>query len=171
MTTLVLTADLCDEFGAEVRALPPIFQSFGTLRHFHGRVRTVRVAGDNGLVRRLLAGDGAGQVLVVDGGGSTACALLGDQIAALTVQNGWSGVVIYGCVRDADGIDALPVAVRALGTMPVRPATAGAGEVDVAVNIAGVAVVPGDYVYADRDGILVAGRELRGEGSGMRGAG
>jgi regulator of ribonuclease activity A len=162
MTTTIVTADLCDEFGAEVRALPPIFHAFGTLRHFHGRVRTVRVAGDNGLVRSLLSGDGVGQVLVVDGGGSAACALLGDQIAALTVQNGWSGVIIYGCIRDADGVDALPVAVRALGTMPVRPATGGAGAVDVAVNIAGVAIAPGNYIYADRDGILVAERALRG---------
>ena len=158
--THIATADLCDNFGAELRALPPIFRAFGAREHFHGRVRTVRVSGDNGLVRTLLSTDGTGNVLVVDGGGSTACALLGDQLATLAVHNHWSGVVIFGCIRDAAGVDALPVAVRALGTMPVRPATAGAGDVDVSVRIAGVEIKPGDYVYADRDGIVVAERDL-----------
>jgi regulator of ribonuclease activity A len=156
----IATADLWDEFGGELRALPPIFQSFGARRHFAGRVRTVRVAGDNGLVRKLLSSDGADQVLVVDGGGSTACALLGDQIATLAVQNHWSGVLIYGCIRDADGVDALQIAVRALATMPARPETGGVGEVDTPVMIAGIEIMPGDYLYADRDGIVVAEREL-----------
>lgn len=150
------TADLCDAFGTELSVLEPLFGNFGARREFWGEAATVRVFEDNVLVRAQLEQPGNGRVLVVDGGGSLRCALLGDQLAALAVKNGWSGVIVNGCIRDAREIATLDLGVRALNTHPRKSRKLGQGEAGVTVSFAGVTIAPGNVVYADEDGILVA---------------
>ena len=154
------TTDLCDEFGDEVRVAQPLFWDYGGASSFRGPVSTVRVFEDNVLVRGALEEAGRGRVLVVDGGGSTRCALVGDQLAALAHENGWAGIVVNGCIRDSAEISRIPVGVKALNTLPRRSAKEGTGERDVPVGFAGVELFPGEYLYADEDGIVVADRDL-----------
>ena len=154
------TADLCDEFPDDVRLAEPILESYGATGTFGGCVRTVRVFEDNVLVKEILLEPGNGDVLVVDGGGSTRCALMGGDIAQLAAANGWSGVVIYGCVRDTHEIDACALGVRAIASCPRKSTKRGLGEKDVPLFFAGVDFNPGDYLYADADGLIVAGRSL-----------
>ena len=154
------TPDLCDEFGAEVHVAEPVFRDFGGVEHFAGPIATLRVFEDNALVRQALEMPGGGRVLVVDGGGSLRSALVGGNLAALARENGWSGLVVYGCIRDAAEIAGTPVGVKALHAVPRRSAKAGAGERGVPVAFAGVTFTPGAWLYADRDGIVVADRKL-----------
>jgi regulator of ribonuclease activity A len=148
------TADALDEYGdrALVCLLP--FRSFGAPA-FSGRIATVRCFEDNVLVRTAASEPGDGRVLVVDGGGSIRCALLGDNIAALALEHGWAGVVINGCVRDAAELDALGLGVKALGTNPRPSRKGGEGERDVTVEFGEVTFEPGALLYADEDGIVV----------------
>jgi regulator of ribonuclease activity A len=154
------TPDLCDEFGAEVRVAEPLLRDWGGVERFAGPIATLRVFEDNALVRQALEMPGGGRVLVVDGGGSLQTALVGGNLAALAHQNGWSGVVVYGCIRDAAELASTPVGVKALQAVPRRSARAGAGERGVPVAFAGVTFAPGAWLYADRDGIVVADRKL-----------
>jgi regulator of ribonuclease activity A len=154
------TPDLCDEFGAEVRVAEPLFRDFGGVERFAGPIATLRVFEDNALVRRALEMPGGGRVLVVDGGGSLRSALVGANLAALARENGWSGLVVYGCIRDAAEIASTPVGVKALHAVPRKSAKDGAGERGVPVAFAGVTFTPGAWLYADRDGIVVADRKL-----------
>jgi regulator of ribonuclease activity A len=154
------TPDLCDEFGAEVRVAEPLFRDFGGVERFAGPIATLRVFEDNALVRQALETPGTGRVLVIDGGGSLRSALVGGNLAALAHENGWSGLVVYGCIRDAAEIAGTPVGVKALHAVPRRSAKAGAGERGIPVAFAGVTFAPGAWLYADRDGIVVADRKL-----------
>src|SRR5690349_21658007 len=147
------TADLCDAFSDQVRVAAPMFRDYGGSLAFKGPISTVQVFEDNVLVRAALEEPGAGRVLVVDGGGSLRCALVGDLLAALGQRNGWAGLVIHGCVRDAATVGRLAIGVKALATNPLRSAKQGAGLRDAPVEFAGVAFNPGEYVYADADGI------------------
>ncbi|SFO81553.1 RraA famliy [Saccharomonospora viridis] len=149
------TADLVDEYGDRLRVCDTQFRQFGGRRRFSGRVRTVSCYEDNGLVRELLRTPGDGCVLVVDGGGSVHTALTGDLIAASAVENGWAGLVINGAVRDSAALAELPLGIKALGTNPRKSSKAGRGAVDVAVGFGGVTFVPGDYLYADDDGVVL----------------
>ena len=155
------TCDICDANEDKLAAgtlavLPPVFKSFGKRAAFAGPARTLKLFEDNVLVRAALETPGEGHVLVVDGGGSLRCALVGGNLAKLAQDNGWSGVLVNGCVRDSAEIDACEVGVRALGTHPVRSAKKGDGERNALVCIAGVQIQPGDWLYADHDGIVVA---------------
>jgi regulator of ribonuclease activity A len=150
------TADLVDTHDAEVRLCHLPFQLYGTRRRFHGRIVTVQTFEDNSLVRQTLEADGAGQVLVVDGGGSTRVALLGDMIAELAVAHRWEGVVINGAIRDSVEIGLLDVGVCALGRSPKKSSKTGSGAVGVTVTFGEVEFVPGGAVYVDDDGVLVA---------------
>ncbi len=154
------TADLCDEFGAEVRVAEPLFRDWGGLDRFAGSMATLRVFEDNALVRQALEASGDGRVLVVDGGGSLRTALVGGNLVALAHRNGWSGLVVFGCVRDAAELAATSVGVKALAASPRKSAKAGAGERGIPVAFAGVTFAPGGWLYADRDGIVVADRKL-----------
>jgi regulator of ribonuclease activity A len=154
------TADLCDEFGAEVRVAEPLFRDWGGASSFAGPIQTLRVFEDNALVRAELETPGRGRVLVVDGGGSLRRALVGGNLAALAHRNGWSGIVVHGCIRDTAEVAGTPLGVKALNTIPRKSATAGAGERGVPVTFAGVTFVPGAHLYADRDGIVVFDRDL-----------
>ena len=139
----------------------PVFTHYGGRRAFHGPVRTVRAPEDNTLVRQALEEPGDGAVLVVDGGGSTRVALMGDMLGELAVKNGWAGVVVNGCVRDSAVLGTQAIGVLALGTLPRKSEKQGRGERDVSVEFAGLSVAPGMWLYADADGVLVAPEELR----------
>ena len=159
------TCDLCDaneNLIAEgaLAVLPPVFRSLGKRAAFAGQAATLKVFEDNVLVRTALETPGNGRVLVVDGGGSLRCALVGGNLGKLAEKNGWSGVVVNGCVRDSEELDACDVGFRALALHPQRSVRKGAGDKELQVFIAGVAVRPGDWIYADADGVLVARAKL-----------
>jgi regulator of ribonuclease activity A len=154
------TADLIDDFGDELHSCETQFRQYGARTAFAGPIATVRCHRDNGLVKRILGTPGEGRVLVVDGGGSLASALMGDMIAASAVRNGWAGVVINGAVRDVMALRTLDLGVKALGSNPRKSAKDGAGETGVPVSFGGVEFRPGDHLYSDEDGIVTASRPL-----------
>ena len=156
----IATADLCDAHGENIRVAEPIFNSYGGRAAFAGPIRTLRLLEDNSLVRSALERPGDGAVLVVDGGGSRNCALLGDLLGALAVRNNWAGIVINGCIRDSKQIATMDLGVLALATHPRKSRKQNRGEADVTINIAGIAVAPGNYLYADEDGLIVADTTL-----------
>lgn len=131
------------------------FRQFGAARSFSGEIATVRCFEHNVLLRAQLSSPGKGRVLVVDGGGSFGCALLGDNIAELAVSNGWAGIVVNGCVRDVAALAELAVGIKALGTNPRPSGKDGAGEVDVPVTFGGAEFTPGAMLHADDDGVIV----------------
>ena len=158
---VISTADLCDAHADTLAiAAPLLLRDFGGSLAWCGRIATVKVFEDNVLVRAALDEPADGRVLVVDGGGSLGCALLGDMLAELARKNAWAGVLIYGCIRDAAAIATMPIGVKALATHPRKSMKRGAGERDVAVTFAGVTFTPGAYLYADVDGVIVAPRAL-----------
>ena len=159
------TCDLCDAnaerlAGGSLSVLPPLFIGMGKRRAFAGQAFTLKVFEDNALVRAALETPGQGRVLVVDGGGSLRSALVGGNLASLAADNGWTGIVVFGAVRDLDEIEDCEIGVRALALHPQRSARKGVGDSNVKVMIAGVAVEPGDWIYADADGILVSKDDL-----------
>jgi regulator of ribonuclease activity A len=154
------TADICDRFGDRVAVAEPLFQDLGGRTAFSGPIETVRVVEDNALVRQVLETAGAGRVLVVDGRGSQRCALVGGRLARLAAENGWSGIVVNGCVRDLEELAAADIGVKALAGCPMPPAKTGAGERGVPVSFAGVTFTPGHSLWADRDGVVVGPAEL-----------
>ena len=160
MSTLPATADLYDTHGEDLRVLAPIFRDFGGLQIFAGPVVTLKVHEDNSLVRAALEEPGQGRVLVVVGGGSLRCALVGDNLAALGHKNGWAGLVVYGCIRDAVPISTIAIGVKAIATNPRKSVKKGEGERDVTLRFAEVVIAPGDYLYADIDGVVVANKQL-----------
>jgi regulator of ribonuclease activity A len=155
MPELVPTADLYDEHGEALASCDTQFRQFGGRTRFQGRIVTVRCHEDNALLKRVLQGPGAGQVLVVDGGGSTHCALMGDMIADAAVANGWEGVIIHGVVRDSALLAKLDLGVKALGTNPRKSSKEGTGEHDVPVAFGGAVFTPGALVVSDEDGVVV----------------
>ncbi|WAP59701.1 ribonuclease E activity regulator RraA [Streptomyces sp. S465] len=155
--TPIPTADLVDQYGADLRVCDLQFRQFGGHRGFAGPVRTVSCHEDNGLLRDLLRTPGDGGVLVVDGGGSLRTALVGDLIAGAAQDNGWAGLVLHGAVRDSVALAGLRLGVKALGTIPRKSAKDGAGAVDVPVTFGGVTFHPGDILHADDDGIALLG--------------
>jgi regulator of ribonuclease activity A len=156
------TSDLCDVYKADesVRVLPPVFRDFGARLRFAGPVATVKCFEDNSLVKAAVDAPGLGRVLVVDGGGSLRKALLGGNLGAAAARNGWAGVVIDGAVRDVAELASCDVGIRALAPVPMPTVKRNAGEAGVAVQVQGVWVRPGEWLYADADGILVAARAL-----------
>jgi regulator of ribonuclease activity A len=158
------TCDLCDaqqnDRSGSFRVLPPVLRSFGGRLRFAGPVSTVKCFEDNSLVKAALDEPGAGRVLVVDGGASMRRALVGGNLGAAAARNGWAGVVVDGCVRDAAELALCEVGVRALALMPLPTVKRSQGERDVAVQVQGVWVRPGDWLYADADGIVVGASRL-----------
>ncbi len=158
MSTLSV-ADLCDEHEETIEVCEVQFRDYGARTAFSGPIRTVRCHEDNSLVKSTLATPGDGCVLVVDGGGSLHRALVGDMLAADGVKNGWSGVVVFGAVRDAPVLATLDLGIKALGTNPMRSVKRGAGVVDGPVAFGGVIFRPGDMLHADADGVVVLAAE------------
>jgi len=155
------TADLIDDFGAELQSCETQFRQYGGRLTFAGRIATVRCFQDNALLKRILdEGPGADRVLVVDGGGSLGSALMGDVIAAMAVRQGWSGVVINGAVRDVAALRTMDLGIKALGSNPRKSRKEAAGEGGVPVGFGGVVFHPDHWLYSDEDGIVVATRPL-----------
>jgi len=154
------TADLMDRDDGSLQSCTVQFRSFGRKRRFHGSARTLRTRDDNAQVKALLAQPGNGGILVIDGGGSLRCALLGDQLATLGAANGWSGVIIHGAVRDTAALAGIDLGIKALGSNPRKSAKLGNGAIDGAVTFGDITIRPGDWVYADDDGIVVSPRRL-----------
>ncbi|QQP98653.1 ribonuclease E activity regulator RraA [Lysobacter enzymogenes] len=155
------TCDLCDRHDARVRVLDLPLRDYGGRIAFAGTVSTIKAYEDNSRVREAVAEPGAGRVLVIDGGGSSRRAMLGDQLAALAVDNGWAGVVVFGAIRDSAAIGAMALGVKALGTCPRKTEKSGQGQRDVALAFGGVAIRPGDWVCADEDGVVFADEVLQ----------
>jgi regulator of ribonuclease activity A len=156
----IKTADLYDAHEGEVQVAEPLMRSYGRVAAFGGPLATVKVHEDNSLVRAALSEAGDERVLVIDGGGSLRCALVGDRLAALALENGWAGIIVYGCIRDALEIGQMAIGVQALATHPRKSIKRNEGVRDIIVSFAGVSFSPGAYVYADTDGILVSARAL-----------
>lgn len=154
------TTDLCDAHEADIRVLALPWLDLGGRRAFHGQVSTIKAFEDNSRVREAVAEAGHGRVLVVDGGGSLARAMLGDLLAAKAVENGWEGIVIHGAIRDSAAIATMDLGVKALGRCPRKTEKLGDGRRDVTLEIAGVAVRPGQWLYADEDGVIVSDTPL-----------
>jgi regulator of ribonuclease activity A len=161
-----VTCDLLDDHPEkDLQVVTPsmdgkFFKSYGARQSFAGQVVTVKCFEDNSRVKELLATDGRGKVLVVDGGASMRCALMGDMIAESAVNHHWSGVVIYGCVRDVDAIAELDLGIHALAAIPQKSNRKGIGEVDLTLYFGGVSINSGDYIYADNNGIVIAKEKL-----------
>lgn len=154
------TPDLCDQFADSVCVAEPMFNNYGGRLVFGGPIVTVKCFEDNSYVKEQVEKPGNGRVLVVDGGGSLRRALLGDMLAEKAAKNGWAGLIIYGCIRDVDIIAETDLGVQALATHPMKTDRKGVGELNIAVQFAGVTFKPGDYVYADNNGIVVAEKAL-----------
>jgi regulator of ribonuclease activity A len=152
------TADLCDAHSEEehFQIAEPLFKSYGANPAFWGRITTLKVFEDNVLVRQTLEEKVENRVLVIDGGGSHRCALLGSNLAKLAIDNGWQGIIIYGCLRDSAIIDQLPIGIRALHTHPLKSHKRGLGDRDMLVTFAGVNFKKDHFLYADTDGIIVS---------------
>lgn len=154
------TCDFCDVHKADTsgsfRVLPPVFKRYGGLAAFAGPVSTVKCHEDNTHVKAAVESPGEGRVLVVDGGGSLRRALVGGNLAAAAARNGWAGIVVDGCVRDVAELNAAQVGIVALALIPLPTERRNEGQRDVAVQIQGVRIQPGDWLYADADGIVVS---------------
>lgn len=146
--------------NGDLRALDPIFKIYGQRLAFSGPIVTVKVFEDNVLVRQLLETEGNGRVLVIDGGGSTRCALVGGNLAQWAHDMAWAGIIVNGCIRDVDEINACDIGVRALGSNPLKSNKKAVGEKHVPVQIAGTLIHDGEWLYADSDGILISKTQL-----------
>ena len=155
-----ITPDLCDLHADLVRVLEPMLVNYGGCEVFSGEIVTVKCFEDNSLVKEQLNTPGADKVLVVDGGGSMRRALLGDMIAESAVKQGWQGVIIYGCIRDVSAISEMPLGVQAMACVPVKTEKRGIGDLNVPVCFGGVTFNPGEYVYADSNGVVVSAQPL-----------
>lgn len=154
------TTDLSDAHPGRVRHAESIFADYGGRLAFSGPVETLRVPDDNSLVREAVEGEGRGRVLVVDGGGELTYALFGGNLGKLAEKNGWAGVVIHGCVRDTAELAECDIGIKALAAHPKRSEKRGLGEKNVVLRLAGLTIAPGEWLYADEDGIIVSAQKL-----------
>lgn len=159
MTGVISTPDIADAHPDFVQALELDFRNYGGVSQFCGQAVTIKCHEDNSLVKALVDTPGEGRVIVVDGGGSRRRALLGDMLAEKAASNGWVGLIINGVIRDVDQIGATSLGVQALGTIPLKTEKLGVGQQQIPVHMGGVTVHPGDWIYADNNGVLVATRQ------------
>ncbi len=160
----ISVCDLCDNHEAEfvssnlkqLRLLPDVYKSYGGIASFYGQAHTLRCHEDNSRVREAVAQAGEGRVLVIDGGGMTRRALVGGNLAVIAAKNGWAGILVHGAVRDMAELRQASVGMKALALCPLRTDKRGLGDAAVPVMISGYLVQPGDWVYADEDGVLIS---------------
>jgi regulator of ribonuclease activity A len=160
VNTTVSTPDLSDQFSMEVDIVKPVFTHYGGLKQGYGEIVTVACFEDNSLVAEQLKSPGEGRVLVVDGGGSLRCSLLGDQLASMAIDSGWGPILINGCLRDVGIISPMPIVVMALASIPRKTVKAGKGSLNVPISFAGVTFYPGHHLFVDETGILVSENNL-----------
>ncbi|EGU34845.1 ribonuclease activity regulator protein RraA [Vibrio sp. N418] len=151
-----ITPDICDKFESHVTYVNLPLSHFGRRTAFWGEIVTVRCYHDNSKVREVLSRNGRGKVLVVDGNGSCQKALLGDQLAILAIENDWEGIIVYGAVRDVAMMAEMELGIMALGTCPFKTEKRNVGEIGVTLSLQKQMIQPGDYVYADWNGILTS---------------
>ena len=152
--------DLCDQYGDSLRVLSPMLKNFGGNNCFHGKISTIKCHEDNSFVADAVREEGDGSVLVVDGGGSLRCALLGDNLAAIAASNSWAGIIVFGCVRDVVALKDITLGIQAIAPHPMKSVKRQVGLRDVEVSFGGVSFIPGQYVYADDNGVIVCEDEL-----------
>ncbi len=152
--------DLCDEYPDLVRVMTPMFRNFGAKRSFGGPMTTIKCHEDNSLVAHAVAEPGEGRVLVIDGGGSLRCGLLGDNLALKAAKNGWEGIIVYGCVRDVDALAEIELGIQAITSNPLKSIKREIGLRDEPVTFGGVEFVPGEFVYADNNGVIASAEPL-----------
>ena len=154
------TADLFDAYADQLQVCEPIFLDFGGNTDFCGAIRTLKIFESFAMTKTTLATDGDGCILVIDAGGSLRCAMLGDKLSQLAIDHGWKGILINGCIRDSAAISKLSIGVKALTTNPTRPCFEGESQLDIPVRFAGVTFRPGNFLYADADGVVVSQHNL-----------
>ena len=160
MDIIVSTPDLSDQFDKQINIVKPLFTHYGGLKQGFGQITTIACFEDNSLVAEQVKLPGHGGVLVVDGQASLRCSLLGDQLAAAAIDNGWSAILINGCLRDVEIISPMSLMVMALASIPRKTVKTGKGSLNVPLNFAGVTFYPGHYLFADETGIIVAENNL-----------
>ena len=149
------TCDISDKLHPDVQYLEPIYKSYGAKTSFSGRIVTVKCYEDNSLVETALRTNGKDSVLVIDAGGSMNCAMLGDKRVTDAINNEWEGILVHGLIRDSATINSMEIGVRALGVCPLKSVKKGVGDSNITVNFSGVTFNPGEYLYADEDGVIV----------------
>ena len=154
------TADLWDEHAEHLECSQPIFKMFGLNHSFYGEIVTLKLFEDNSLVRKTLETHGKGKVLVVDGGASLRCALVGDKLAELAIKNKWEGIIVNGCIRDSSQINNMNIGIKAINTCPVKSIKKNIGELNIPVKFSGVKFIPEQYLYSDCDGVLISKKLL-----------
>ena len=154
------TCDISDKLHPDVQYLEPVYKIYGAKTSFSGRIVTVKCYEDNSLVEQALNGNGKESVLVIDAGGSMNCAMLGDKRAADAINNEWEGNLVHGLIRDSVAINGMELGIRALGVYPLKSIKKGVGDSNLIVNFSGVTFTPGEYLYADEDGVIVVKEKL-----------
>ena len=160
MDIIVSTPDLSDQFDKQINIVKPLFTHYGGLKQGFGQITTIACFEDNSLVAEQVRSPGHGGVLVIDGEASLRCSLLGDQLASIAIENGWSAILINGCIRDVEIIATMPLVAMALTSIPRKTVKAGKGNLNVPVSFAGVTFQPGHYLFADETGIILAENNL-----------
>ena len=154
------TCDISDKLHPDVQYLEPVYKIYGAKTSFSGRIVTVKCYEDNSLVEEALKANGKESVLVIDAGGSMNCAMLGDKRAADAINNEWEGILVHGLIRDSVAINGMELGIRALGVYPLKSIKKGVGDSNLIVNFSGVTFTPGEYLYADEDGVIVVKEKL-----------
>ena len=154
------TCDISDKLHPEVQYLEPVYKIYGAKTSFSGRIVTVKCYEDNSLVEETLKGNGKESVLVIDAGGSMNCAMFGDKRAADAINNEWEGIIVHGLIRDSVAINGMELGIRALGVYPLKSIKNGIGDSNLIINFSGVIFTPGEYLYADEDGVIVVKEKL-----------
>ncbi len=154
------TSELCNTYMEMVDVVEPMFSSFGGRSSFGGMVSTIKCFEANGLIIDVVKENGVGRVLLIDGGGSLRRALIDAEIAEIAADNGWEGIVCYGCVREVDALEELDIGIQALASIPVGASDSDVGELDIPVNFGGVTFLPEDHLYADTTGVILSPEPL-----------
>lgn len=154
------TSEICDMYAENVDVVDAVFSSYGARLSCFGEVSTVKCFEDRGLIDKVLASDGTGRILLIDGGGSLRRALVDAENAQLAIDNGWEGIVCFGAVRDVDVLEELDIGIQAIGSIPVSADAKEVGDIDIAVNFAGVTFLPEDHIYIDTTGMVLSPEPL-----------
>ena len=154
------TADLIDDHADKLTLVHLPFRKFGQKAFCAGPIETLSCFEDNSLLKATVSTPGQGRVLIVDGGGSTRKAIVGDVVAELARSNGWAGLILNAAIRDSIDVDALDFVVFAMGTSPVKSTKTDRGTVGGTLDIGGTTISPNQWVYADADGVLISGEKL-----------
>ena len=159
------TADICDEYEDNVEdgsvcILSTPLTMFGKKNHISGKVVTIKAVEDNSFVRKTIEESGKNRILVIDGGGSRRCALMGGDLAMLAEKNEWQGAIIFGCIRDTIEILNTNIGVWALGTSPKRSKKLSTGSVNIAVSIGNCLISPDSFCTADSDGVIFSKKNI-----------